>query len=43
MTLYLGKGCSLGLLYASYLNVYQFSCVVLSLLVLRVGYDYIYP
>ena len=33
----LGKSCSFGLLCVSFLNVYEFVCVPLSRLVLRVG------
>ena len=35
MTTCLGKSCILGLLCVSFVNVYQFVCVLLSLLVLR--------
>ena len=35
MTTYLGKSCLFGLLCVSFVNVYQFVCVLLSLLVLR--------
>ena len=38
MSTYLGKICSFGLLYASFVNVYQFLCMLLFLLALRVGY-----
>ena len=40
MTTCLGKGCSFDLLCVSFVNVYQFVCVFLSILalVLRVGY-----
>ena len=37
MTTYLEKSCSFGLLCMSFLNIYKFVCVLLSLLVLRVG------
>ena len=37
MTTCLGKSCSFGLLCMTYVNVYEFVCVLLSLLVLRVG------
>ena len=33
MTTYLGKSCSFGLMCVSFMNVYQFVCVLLSLLV----------
>ena len=33
----LGKRCSFGLLCVSFVNMYQLVCVLLSLLVLRVG------
>ena len=39
MATYLGKICSFGLLYVSFVNVYQFVCVLLSHLVLRVGFE----
>ena len=38
MTTYLGKSCSFGLLYVSFVNVYEFVCAHLYFLVLRVGY-----
>ena len=37
MTTCLGKSCSFGLLCVSFVNFYQFGCVFLSLLILRVG------
>ena len=37
MTTCLGKSCSYGLLCVSFVNIYPFVCVLLSLLVLRVG------
>ena len=37
MTIYMGKSCSFGLLYVSFVNVYQSVCVFFFLLVLRVG------
>ena len=37
MTTYLEKSCLFGLLCVSYVKVYQFVCVLLSLLILRVG------
>ena len=41
MSTCLGKNCSFGLLCGSFVGVYQFICVLLSLLVLRVvvGFD----
>ena len=33
----LGKGCSFGLLYVFFMNVYQFVSLLLSLFILRVG------
>ena len=36
-SLTLGKSCSFGLLCVSFMNLYQFACVLLSLLVLRLG------
>ena len=39
MTICLGKSYSSGLPSVSFMNVYQFVCVFLSLLVLRMGYD----
>ena len=35
-----GKSCSFGLLCVSFENVYEFVCVLLSLLVLRVMWDF---
>ena len=37
MTTCLGKSCSSDLLCVSFMNIYQFVCVFLSFLVLRVG------
>ena len=37
MTTYLGKSCSFGILCVSFVNLNQFECVFLSLLVVRVG------
>ena len=37
MTVYLEKSCLFGLLCVSFVNVYEFVCVLLSNLVLRVG------
>ena len=39
MTICLGKSFLFGLLFVFSVNVYQFVCVLLSLLVLRVGFD----
>ena len=41
MTTCLGNSCSFGLLCQFFDNVYQFVCVLLSLLVLRVGCGFI--
>ena len=43
MITYLEKSCSFGLVCVSFVNVYEFVCVLLSLLILRVGrgIDYI--
>ena len=41
MTTCLGKSCSFGLLFMSNVKVYEFGCVLLSLLILRMGFDYI--
>ena len=45
MTTCMGKNCSTDLLCVSFVNVYQFVCVLLSLLVLRadVAFDCINP
>ena len=37
MTTCLGKNCSFSILCMSFVNVYEFVCVFLSLLALRVG------
>ena len=37
MTTSVGKNCLSGLLFEFFMNVYQYVCVLLSLLVLRVG------
>ena len=37
MTTSLEKNCSFGLMYVSFVNIYQIVCVLLSRLVLRAG------